>query len=74
MYGYDEITRMSIAAIKKLNAAGIKCITLTKGLLPIELATLFKDNEHGITLIYLDESYCEKKEPGASSCKERLSY
>lgn len=49
MYRYDEIVKMSIAAIKKLNAAGIKCTTLTKGLLPIELATLSKDNEHGIT-------------------------
>lgn len=73
MYGYDEITEMSIAAIKKLNAAGIKCTTLTKGLLPIELATLSKDNEHGITLISLDESYREKMEPGASSYKERLA-
>lgn len=73
MYGYDEITEMSIAAIKKLNSAGIKCTTLTKGLLPIELATLSKDNEHGITLISLDESYREKMEPGASSYKERLA-
>ena len=37
MYEYEEITKISIAAIKKLNAAGIKCTTLTKGLLPIEL-------------------------------------
>ena len=73
MYGYDEITEMSIAAIIKLNAAGIKCTTLTKGLLPIELATLSKNNEHGITLISLDESYREKMEPGASSYKERLA-
>ena len=73
MYGYDEIIKMSIAAIKKLNAAGIKCTTLTKGLLPIELEILSKDNEHGMTLISLDESYREKMEPGASPYKERLA-
>ena len=73
MYGYEEITKMSIAAIKKLNAAGIKCTTLTKGLLPIEVANLSKDNEHGITLISLDENYRERMEPGASSYTERLA-
>jgi len=48
---------MSIAAIKKLNAAGIRCTILTKGLLPIEVAAQSSDNEYGITLISLDEDY-----------------
>ena len=51
MCGYPEVSAMSIAAIRKLNEAGIKCTTLTKGLLPIELAQLSRENEHGITLI-----------------------
>lgn len=63
---------MSIAAIRKLNEAGIKCTTLTKGLLPIELAELSKENEYGITLITLDESYRQQMEPGAVSCADRL--
>lgn len=45
MYHYKEIQDMSIAAIRKLNAAGIKCSVLTKGILPIELAQFSKDNE-----------------------------
>lgn len=73
MVGYPEVGQMSIAAIRKLNAAGIKCITLTKGVLPEELATLSAENEHGITLVTLDEGYRKKKEPGAASCKERLA-
>ena len=44
MYGYDEVSRMSIAIIKKLNEAGIKCTALTKGILPIELADLSPEN------------------------------
>ena len=54
MEGYPEVSQMSIAAIRKLNEAGIKCTTLTKGLLPIELAELSPENEYGITLITLD--------------------
>lgn len=73
MYGYPEVGQMSIAAIRKLNAAGIKCTTLTKGILPIELAELSKENEHGITLISLDETYREKLEPGAASYADRLA-
>ena len=49
MYGYDEVSRMSIAIIKKLNAASIKCTALTKGVLPIELAKFSPKNEYGIT-------------------------
>lgn len=73
MYEYDEIANMSIAAIKKLNKAGIKCTTLTKGLLPIELADLSKDNEYGITLISLDENFRERMEPRTSSYTQRLA-
>ena len=73
MRGYPEVSEMSIEAIRKLNAAGIKCTTLTKGLLPIELAELSPENEYGITLISLDEAYREKMEPGAASYMERLA-
>lgn len=73
MYEFDEVAQMSIAAIRKLNAAGIKCTVLTKGILPIELAELSPDNEYGITLISLDEAYREKMEPYAAPYKERLA-
>lgn len=72
MYGYDEIKEMSLSAIKKLNASGIKCTVLTKGLLPRELANFSDENEYGITLISLDENYREKVEPGAASYQDRL--
>ncbi len=73
MYGYDEIKKMSLAAIKKLNDADIKCTVLTKGVLPIELSTFSKENEYGITLISLDEEYRKKIEPGSATYQERLS-
>lgn len=73
MYGYPEIAEMSMAAIRKLNEAGIKCTALTKGLLPAELADCSKENEYGITFISLDESYRERMEPGAAPYAERLA-
>jgi len=73
MCGYPEIEEMSIAAIKKLNAAGIKCSILTKGILPIQLAEFSKENEYGITLISLDESFRSRMEPGAVAYVDRLA-
>ena len=72
MYNYPEITSLSIKCIKKLNTNGIKCIALTKGILPAELANLSKDNEYGITLISLNEAFRKEMEPGSAPYKERI--
>jgi DNA repair photolyase len=73
MCGYMEIQQMSLAAIKKINDAGIRCTVLTKGLLPLELSVFSKKNEYGITLISLDESFRERIEPGAAPYAERIA-
>lgn len=73
MYGYPEIAEMSMAAIRKLNAAGIMCTALTKGLLPMELSEMSLENAYGITLVSLDEEYRQRMEPGAAPYKERLA-
>jgi DNA repair photolyase len=72
MVGYQEASDMSIAAISKLNAAGIRCTVLTKGLLPIELVEMSDDNEYGISLISLDEYYRRRTEPGAAPFVDRI--
>ncbi len=73
MYQYDEVCKMSLAAIRKLNDCGVKCTVLTKGLLPVELAGLSKANEYGITLVSIDETYRERMEPNAATIKDRLA-
>lgn len=73
MYGHEEIGNMSMAAIRKLNTAGIRCTVLTKGLLPIELAEQSDNNEYGITLVSLDEDYRRRIEPGAASYEMRIA-
>lgn len=72
MYGYLEVQEMSMAAIKKLNDNDIKCVILTKGILPEELKAYSLENEYGITLISLNEEYRKQMEPGAAPYKERL--
>jgi DNA repair photolyase len=73
MHGYDDIRDLSIEILSRLNAAGIKCTALTKGVLPIEIAKLSKENEYGITLISLDEAYRSKVEPGSAPYAERIA-
>ncbi len=72
MYGYKEIEELSIKIIGRLNRANIKCTVLTKGILPIELSALSKQNEYGITLISLSEEFRKKIEPGAAPYIERI--
>ena len=73
MNDYPKIQQMSLASIRRLNADHIKCCVLTKGLLPIELKDLYRENEYGISLVSLNESYREKTEPGASAYVDRLA-
>jgi len=72
MVGYKDICDTSIEIIRALNAAEIPCTVLTKGLLPIELSSLSHENQYGITLISLDESFRERIEPGASPYQDRI--
>ena len=73
MYQHDEVSKMSLKAIQLLNDNGIPCTVLSKGVVPIALAELSKENMYGITLISLDEEYRERVEPGAAPYKERLA-
>ena len=72
MYGYDEISQMSIEIIRKLNDNDIKCTVLTKGVLPLELAQLLPENEYGITLVSLDEGFRQEFEPNTAPYQERI--
>lgn len=72
MYGYDEISDMSIKILKRLNKDNIKCTVLTKGLLPLELSELSEENEYGITLVSLDNEFKNKYEPNSANYTERI--
>lgn len=73
MYGYDEVSNMSIEIIQKLNANGIKCTVLTKGILPSSLADFSRENEYGITLVSLSEDFRVKMEPNTATFQDRIA-
>ncbi|MDE7433059.1 MAG: radical SAM protein [Lachnospiraceae bacterium] len=73
MFGYEDISKSSLAIIKKLNDAGIKCTALTKGVLPIELAEFSKVNEYGITLVSLNEKFRAEMEPNSAPYLQRIA-
>lgn len=72
MYRYQEVTDMSLAIIRKLNASGVKCTVLTKGILPKVLVKFSSVNEYGISLISLDEEFRHKIEPYSAPYTERI--
>jgi DNA repair photolyase len=73
MYGYEEVCQMSVAILRKLNAANIKCTALTKGILPYELSQLSHENEYGITLISLNEGFRKEMEPNSAPYQQRIA-
>lgn len=72
MMKYDEISKLSIDIIKKLNQHNIACTALTKGILPKELVKLSTENEYGITLVSLSEDYRKEYEPNAANYSDRI--
>lgn len=74
MFRYDEISKLSLKLIKRLNSANIQCTVLTKGIYPKEIALdkgMFM-NEFGITLVSLDENFRKNFEPNTANFEERI--
>ncbi len=72
MHGYQEISDLSVQLITMLNDADIRCTALTKGTLPLDLTSLSKKNEFGITLVSLNEDFRKKYEPGSARYEDRI--
>lgn len=74
MYGQGEVKELTLKIITKLNKDDIKCVILTKGILPKELTDrkYSRENEYGITLVSLDPEFQKRYEPGAVPLDERL--
>jgi len=76
MYNVPEVTELSLKIIHKLNKAGIKVISISKGLYPeslVDKQLYEKDNEHGITLVSLSGKFQQRFEPFAAPVKERIA-
>jgi DNA repair photolyase len=75
MYGHPEVTEITLRLIALINSYGIRCSTLTKGRMPVDLADRDRfpeTNTHGISLVSLSEEFRREWEPGAATYKERI--
>ncbi|MCL5237385.1 MAG: radical SAM protein [Nitrospirae bacterium] len=73
MYGHDEVGRLSVEIVRRLNNNNITCTMLTKGVYPVELLQkLSRQNEYGITLVSLNEDFRKSYEPYAAPFEERI--
>lgn len=72
MYGYDEISQMSLDIINEVNKYNIPCTALTKGRFPDVLKNTTKINSYGITLISLDETFRQQYEIGSAPYNSRI--
>lgn len=75
MYGFPDVTALTLRLIVLINSYGIRCSTLTKGVMPVELADTSRfpeTNTHGISLVSLSEEFRERWEPGAAPYSDRI--
>jgi len=73
MFGYPEVTEMSLEIIRLLDHYGLKCTALTKGILPPELAKFDNKHEWGISLVSFDEVFRKQYEPFSVDYTKRLA-
>jgi len=73
MYGHDEVGKLSVEIVKRLNNNNITCTMLTKGVYPVELLQkLSRKNEYGITLVSLSDDFRKSYEPYAAPLEDRI--
>ena len=75
MYQQEEVCDLSLKIIDKLNLNEIRCTVLTKGIFPREIAKMngfSRNNEYGVTLVSLDETFRKSYEPNAAPFKNRV--
>jgi len=75
MFGFLEVSDLTLKIIERLNKDNIRCVVLTKGLYPRVLADKKKygtNNEYGITIVSLDNNFKHRFEPYSAPYKKRI--
>jgi len=76
MYGFKEVSDLTLKIIEKVNKDKIRCTVLTKGIYPKKLADtkrFGKNNEYGITIVSLDREFKKKIEPYSAPFQKRIN-
>jgi len=75
MYEIEEINRLTLKILERLNRDKVKAILITKGVCTDQLTDkqLYNEqNEYGISLVSLSEAFREKHEPFSAPYKKRI--
>ncbi|MBT3450494.1 radical SAM protein [archaeon] len=75
MYGYPEVTDLTLKIIERLNKDNIRCETLTKGIHPeilIDTERFGKNNSYGVTLVSTASQFKKRSEPHSAPYKDRI--
>lgn len=75
MYEIEEINRLTLQILQRLNRDQVKAILITKGVYADQLMDeqLYnKQNEYGISLVSLSEAFREKHEPFSAPYEKRI--
>ena len=75
MYKQKEVSDLTLKIIERLNKDNIRCMVLTKGIYPKELADTEKygsNNEYSITLVSLNKKFKDNYEPFSAPYESRI--
>jgi DNA repair photolyase len=74
MYKNEEIEKLSLQILARLNQNDVKVVLISKGIYPAKLADhdLYRNNEYGSTIVSLAESFRRHYEPFAAPIQERI--
>lgn len=76
MFRFPQVRDLTLQIIEELKKNDIKAVILTKGILPPSLASTDRfgtENDYGITLVSLDDSFKKRYEPYAAPYRDRIS-
>ncbi len=75
MYRLEEVNKLSLKIIERLNRDNIKSVTITKGIHSKELLDYKRygeNNEYGITAVSLSKDFHDRYEPFSAPIRERI--
>jgi len=75
MYRLEEVNKLSLRIIERLNKDGIKSVTISKGIHPerlLDKERYGKNNEYGITVVSLSKNFQRRYEPFSAPIRKRI--
>jgi len=75
MYKNQEVRKLTLKIIERLNKDNIRCTVLTKGIYPkalVDTKKYSKSNDYGITIVSLNKGFKKRFEPFSAPYNDRI--